>query len=50
MENGLQCAVASTNLSIKTLSETTEIRTSNGTPVLLHFYSLCPSNTTCEIF
>jgi hypothetical protein len=50
MENVLQCAVASTNLSIKTLSETIEVRTSRGTPVLLHFYSLCPSNTTCEIF
>jgi len=50
MENGLQCAIASTNLSITTLSETIEIRTSSGTPVLLQFYSLCPSNTTCEIF
>jgi len=49
-ENGPQCAVASTNLIIKTLSDTIEIRTSSGTPVLMHFYSLCPSNTTCEIF
>lgn len=30
LENSLQCAVASTNLSIKTLSETTEICTSSG--------------------
>jgi hypothetical protein len=50
MENCLQCAVALTNLIIKTLSDTTEIRTSSGTPVLMHFYSLCPSNTICEIF
>ena len=50
MADGLRCALASTNLSIKTLSETIEIRTSRGTSVLFHFYSLCPNNTTREIF
>jgi hypothetical protein len=50
MEDGLRCALYSTQLSIKTLSETIEILISSGTSVLLHFYSLCPSKATCKIF
>jgi hypothetical protein len=50
MEDSLRCALYSTQLSIKTLSETLEILTSSGTSVLLHFYSLCPSKATSKIF